>query len=148
MFKRILVTLDGSDFSERALQPAFQIAEQFESEVVLLRVLAAEPVAIAGGSGPQYLELSGLREQNETTEAENYLRGIRAEWKNTGLLIETRVAVGAPPEMILKVAEGAGVDLIAMTTHGRSGLDRFLYGSVAEAVLRRTQVPLLLIPVK
>jgi len=148
MFKRILVTLDGSDFSERALQPAFRIAEQFGAAVVLLRVLAAEPVAMAGGPGPQYLELSGLREQNELTEADGYLRAIRAEWQSTGLSIETRVAMGAAPEMILKVAEGAGADLIAMTTHGRSGLDRFLYGSVAEAVLRGTQVPLLLIPVK
>jgi nucleotide-binding universal stress UspA family protein len=148
MFKRILVTLDGSDLSERALEPVFRIAEQFLAEVVLLRVLAPEPIAMSAGSGPQYLELNGIGAKSDWTEADTYLRGIRAEWKNTGVQIETRVAMGAPPEMILKVAEGAGADLIAMSTHGRSGLDRFLYGSVAEAVLRGTPVPLLLIPVK
>ena len=148
MYKRILVTLDGSDFSERALDPAFELARQFRAQVVLLRVLSQDPIAVAAGPGAQYLELYGLREQRERLEAESYLRGIRAQRLNTGVPIDTRVAVGAPPEMILKAAGGANVDLIVMSTHGRSGLDRFLYGSVAEAVLRGTQLPLLLIPVK
>lgn len=148
MVKRILVTLDGSDFSERALEPAYEIAEQFKAEVVLLRVLAPDPIAMAAGAGPQYLDLHEMREQRELSEAESYLRSIRTAWKISGVATQIRVAVGAPPEMILKVADGVDADLIAMSTHGRSGLDRFLYGSVAEAVLRGTQVPLLLIPVK
>ncbi len=148
MVKRILVTLDGSDFSERALEPVFEIAQQFRAEVVLLRVLAPDPIAMAAGAGPQYLDLHEMREQRELSEAESYLRGIRAAWQRKGVATEIHVAVGAPPEMILKVAGGVNADLIAMSTHGRSGLDRFLYGSVAEAVLRGTQVPLLLIPVK
>ncbi len=148
MVKRILVTLDGSDFSERALEPVFEIAQQFRAEVVLLRVLAPDPIAMAAGAGPQYLDLHEMREQRELSEAESYLRGIRTAWQSTGVATEIHVAVGAPPEMILKVADGVNADLIAMSTHGRSGLDRFLYGSVAEAVLRGTQVPLLLIPVK
>jgi nucleotide-binding universal stress UspA family protein len=148
MLKRILITLDGSDFSERALEPAFQIAQLFQAQVVLLRVLAPDPIAMVAGAGPQYLDLHGMREQRERAEAESYLHGIRGQWSHTGVPIETRVSVGAPPEMILKAADGANADLIAMSTHGRSGLDRFLYGSVAEAVLRGTQMPLLLIPVK
>jgi nucleotide-binding universal stress UspA family protein len=147
MFKRILVTLDGSDFSERALEPAIHIAQKFGAEVLLLRVLTLEAVA-AAGTGPQYFELSGLHEQHDRDEAEAYLRAIKRLWESTDVPIATRVAVGAPPEMILIAAGDCDIDLIVMSTHGRSGISRFLYGSVAEAVLRGTQLPLLLIPVK
>ncbi len=148
MFKRILVSVDGSDFSERALEPAFELARQFRADVILLRVVALETVVMAAGNGPQYLELREMREERDRDESEAYLRGIQAQWRPTGVPIATRVAIGAAPEMIVQVAEQCDAELIVMSTHGRSGLNRFLYGSVAEAVLRGTQLPLLLIPVK
>jgi nucleotide-binding universal stress UspA family protein len=148
MFKRILVTLDGSDFSERAIEPAFHVAQKFGAEVLLLRVVTPETVAAGAVAGPQYFELAGLQEQQEREAAEAYLRGLRRNWAVTEVPITTHVAAGAPPEMILACAAECDVDLIVMSTHGRSGLSRFLYGSVAEAVLRGTQLPLLLIPVK
>jgi len=148
MFKRILVTLDGSDISERALEPAFHVAQKFGASITLLRVLTVERVAAAAGAGPQYFELAGLHEQHDRSEAEAYLRALRRLWEATGVPITTRVAVGAPPEMILAAASDGQADLIVMSTHGRSGISRFLYGSVAEAVLRGTELPLLLVPVK
>jgi nucleotide-binding universal stress UspA family protein len=149
MFKRILVTLDGSDLSERALQPALELAEKFEAQVTLLRVIAVDALVLAtAGTGPQFLHLRDMREERERAESEAYLQAIQAQWRATGVPIATRLAVGAPPEMIVQTAEQCDADLIVMSTHGRSGLNRFLYGSVAEAVLRGTQLPLLLIPVK
>jgi nucleotide-binding universal stress UspA family protein len=148
MFKRILVSVDGSYFSERALEPAFELARRFDAEVILLRVVALETIAMASGNGPQVLELNDMHEKYDREAAESYLRGIKAHWQTTGVPIGTRVALGAAPEMILEVAGAAGADLIVMSTHGRSGLDRFLYGSVAEAVLRGTRLPLMLIPIK
>lgn len=148
MFRRVLVTVDGSDFSERALQPAFHIAQKFEAEVVLLRVLSQEAVAVAAGNGPQYIEINQLHERHDREEADNYLRSIKAQWLATGVPISTMVTSGAPPEQILEAADNCGADLIVMSTHGRSGLSRFLYGSVAEAVLRGTQLPVLMIPIK
>jgi len=148
MFKRILVTLDGSDFSERALEPSFHVAQKFNAEVLLLRVLSPETVAAAAGAGPQYIELADLHEQRDRGEAEAYLRALKRLWEPTEVVVTTRVAMGAPPEQILCAAAESGADLIVMSTHGRSGISRFLYGSVAEAVLRGTQLPLLLIPVK
>ncbi len=59
-----------------------------------------------------------------------------ARWRATGVPIETRVAIGAVPETIVLIAAQCSVELIVMSTHGRSGLNRVLYGSVAEAVLR------------
>jgi nucleotide-binding universal stress UspA family protein len=149
MFKRILVTLDGSDLSERALQPAFELAEKFGAQVTLLRVIAVDALVLATtGTGPQYLQLRDMREERERAESEAYLHAIQAHWRSTGVPVITRLAVGAPPEMIVQAAEKCSAELIVMSTHGRSGLNRFLYGSVAEAVLRGTQIPLLLIPVK
>ena len=80
--------------------------------------------------------------------AEGYLHAIQSQWQATGVPVSTRVAIGAAPELIVHVANQINADLIVMSTHGRSGLSRFLYGSVAEAVLRGTQLPLLLIPAK
>jgi nucleotide-binding universal stress UspA family protein len=64
------------------------------------------------------------------------------------LPVDYQLAFGAAPEMIVHIADQTHAELIVMSTHGRSGLNRFLYGSVAEAVLRGAHVPLLLIPVK
>jgi len=149
MYRHILVTLDGSDLAERALQPAFLFAEKFGAEVTLLRVQPAnEPLTAAAGSGPQYMQLSDMCEASERADSEAYLHGIQQQWRATGVPISTRLAFGAAPELIVRVASQINADLIVMSTHGRSGLNRFLYGSVAEAVLRGSQLPLLLIPVK
>ena len=149
MYKRILVTLDGSDLSERALQPAFELAEKFEAQVTLLRVIAVESMELAtAGSGSHYLRLRDMHEERERAESQAYLHAIQAEWRATGVAVVTRVSFGAAPEMIVQAAEQCKADLIVMSTHGRSGLNRLLYGSVAEAVLRGTQLPLLLIPLK
>src|SRR5206468_1487590 len=100
------------------------------------------------GSGAQSLKLNDLRQAHERAESEGYLHAIQSLWQATGVPVSTRVAIGAAPELIVHVANQINADLIVMSTHGRSGLSRFLYGSVAEAVLRGTQLPLLLIPVK
>jgi nucleotide-binding universal stress UspA family protein len=149
MFKRILVPLDGSDLSERALRPGFELAEKFGAQVTLLRVIAIDAIVVAGaGTGPEYLQLRDMREERDLAEAEAYLDGIQAEWRARGVPVTTRVAVGAAPEMIVQEAAQCDAELIVMSTHGRSGLSRFLYGSVAEAVLRGTRLPLMLIPIK
>ena len=148
MFDKVLVTVDGSEFAERALEPAFQLARQFGSEVILLRVLTLDMVSLAAGTAPQYYELRSLYEQHDRQIAQEYLNNIIARWEEAGVKAVARVVAGAAPEMILDVAEAAGIDLIIMSTHGRTGLSRLLYGSVAEAVLRGTRWPVLLIPIR
>jgi nucleotide-binding universal stress UspA family protein len=66
----------------------------------------------------------------------------------SGVSVRTEVVSGAPPDVILDVADAEHVDLVVMSTHGRSGLGRLVYGSVAESVLRGSRIPVLLIPVK
>ncbi len=146
MFKKILVTLDGSQLAERALKPAFAVAEKFNSEVLLLRVpLVQQYVTLPSGTGAlvteQYLE----RDREET---EAYLRAIKTQWAGIACTIRTEAISGEPAAVILDVARSEAVDTIVMSTHGRSGLSRLLYGSVAESVLRGATVPVLLVPMK
>ena len=147
MFKRILVTLDGSDLAQQALEPAFEIARKFGGEVILLRVAIAEPQLVAlpaFGEAP----LPDYALQRDREEAEAYLHGLKLEWYSRGAPIHTEIITGNPAEMILDVAEVDEADLIVMSTHGRSGLSRLIYGSVAESVLRGARAPVLLIPVR
>ncbi|MEP7356488.1 MAG: universal stress protein [Anaerolineales bacterium] len=148
MFTNILVPLDGSRFAERALEPAIQMAQKFDATILLVRVFTPELEPIAAGMSLRYPELSSIHERNECELAESYLRSIRAQWLGMEVPMATRVMTGSAPEMIQEAAMQAGTDLIVMSTHGRSGFSRLLYGSVAEAVLRGTHLPVLLIPIK
>jgi len=148
MFEKILVTLDGSGVAEKALEPAFTLAQAFESEVILLRVVMVEEVAVAAGMGMAYFDLQEALEKHAREEAEAYLKRIETHWRNTGARVHGEVAAGAPAEKIAETAKRARADLIMMSTHGRAGLSRLIYGSVAEAVLRAAVAPVMLIPVK
>ena len=145
MFKHILVPLDGSLLAEQALTPASRIAEKFGGSLLLLRVVAPERAlpgfsyltAHPGAVGAGWPETA-------FDEAEAYLAGVRCA--GGPVTLRTRVLAGAAPEMIVATAGEEGVGLIVMSTHGRDGLTRLLYGSVAEAVLRGSSVPVLLVP--
>jgi nucleotide-binding universal stress UspA family protein len=145
MFKHILVPLDGSVLAEQALAPASRIAERFGSRLLLLRVVATErplpgfPYLAARSGTPVAGPTRPLFE-----EAEAYLAGLRLP--NPAVPVRTLVLAGAPPELIISTATEELADLIVMSTHGRAGLTRLLYGSVAEAVLRGATVPVMLVP--
>ncbi len=128
----VMITLDGSEVAEEALEPAFEIAQAFDSRVILISLVRE----LTSGE-TAYLERqeTGLGSQVEL-RAESYLQEIagRLPWPNGGMKIV--VEKGSAASGILDHAERAGVDLIAMATHGRTGLKRWIYGSVSEKVLR------------
>ena len=146
VFNRLLVTLDGSELSERALEPAFAIAQKFKAEITLLRVITVDVMIAVGASGAHTDELRNWHVGHEREAALAYLGTISARWQGMGVPVRTRVMTGAPPERILSAVAENGIDLIVMSTHGWTGLSRLLYGSVAEAVVRGTHLPVLLIP--
>lgn len=162
MFTRILVPLDGSAISEQALPAAAEIANRFSAAVVLVRVVNPEidtPVSQGLAThlpsdflGPtpyyQSAATTPYAHSKEIVEAEGYLRSQNTAWFGPQAQTTLRVMAGAPPQVILEAAQNESADLIVMSTHGRSGLNRLLYGSVAEAVLRGTRIPVLLVPVK
>jgi nucleotide-binding universal stress UspA family protein len=128
-FQRVLLPLDGSQLACAALRSLQQLLRHGQVEVTLARVVEPnEAVAFAHGSAAEL----AMRANLEQTRSQ----------LGDGLASRIELLRGDPAEEILRAS--AGHDLVAMTTHGRTGLDRWVRGSVAERVLRSSTVPLLL----
>lgn len=142
MYKRALVPLDGSEIAETIIPFLVEIAGPLDMSVVLLRVLEPQPPVAVEGSNVVLLEDVEAR----LKDASEYLAPLVVGLRARGIKVECLVRYGQPvSDKILAVAAEAGADLIAMTTHGRSGLGRLLFGSIAEALLRQAHVPVLLL---
>jgi len=135
-FQRILIPLDGSDCAENVLPMAEKLATELKASIVLLRVALTHTFP---GVDPTEAELKVVR------EAEAYLQKVEDQLKAKGFKVDSHVRYGNDAEEILEHADGKDIDLIAMTTHGRSGVKRFLLGSVAEKVLRYSPKPIFLV---
>jgi nucleotide-binding universal stress UspA family protein len=132
----ILVPLDGSLLAEAALPKAVELAEISEARLLLLRAAEAHM---------PYADLTEAQVK-VVREAEEYLARVADRLGASGLKkVETSVWYGPAAYSIVEAARLREVDLIVMTTHGRSGLGRLILGSVAESVLRGTTTPILLI---
>ena len=140
MYKRVLVPLDGSLVAEGIIPFIMEIAGPLDMRVVLLRVLVPVPPMAVEGTRQVVIEDFEKRR----AEAEEYLAAMASELRAKGVRATTDVRRGDPVAEILAGARQADADLIAMTTHGRSGLGRLLFGSVAEAVLRQAAMPVFL----
>ncbi|HVA23094.1 MAG TPA: universal stress protein [Chloroflexota bacterium] len=125
MHQRILVPLDGSQLAETALTHVVPLAQRFTASVTLLQVVAeAKPGTI-----------------------EDYLRGAAQGLHDQGISVAIEYPEGGPSTVIIDRAGQLGIDLIAMTSHGRGGLERAVFGSVADEVPRKTPCPVLLVRV-
>lgn len=149
MFKRILVCLDGSELAEQILPYAKQQALAFEAELVLLQVVP-EPVAISPGipgAGPVPVQTDTMIEvaQQASRGAKDYLEEVAAPLREKGIKVEAVATIGRAGQTIPDYAGKHGIDLITIATHGRSGLGRAVFGSVADQVLRGSGLPILLI---
>jgi nucleotide-binding universal stress UspA family protein len=152
MFRKILVCLDGSSLSEQILQYASEEAIGADREVVLMRAVPlshSTTIAVPGvissipPSPPSSQQLAA-----EETEAKEYLDAKAKSLKKIGIKTECVVLVGNPGESIVNYANKNKIDLIAIATHGRSGLKRMLFGSVTEYVIKHSKLPILLIKPK
>jgi nucleotide-binding universal stress UspA family protein len=143
--RRILVTLDGSDLSEQALKPALTLAECLGAEVGLLRVVRVITEYTLRDLENREHGL-GLRVQEEIIdEAHDYLRSLIAAHGRPGVKIHTAVRAGSAAQEILDFAQAYAADIIAMSTHGQTGLRRWVYGSITEKVLRGSHRSMLVI---
>lgn len=145
MYKKILVPLDGSKRAEAIMPHVEEMAHRYGATVVLLEV--AEPSTVMAGphgAVPDYkLYLDTL--QSEKASAEKYLAGWHGIFEEKGIPTVYVVEAGGPVQRIMEVAEREDVDVIAMSSHGRTGLALAFYGSVAAGVLHQTDRPLMLI---
>ncbi|MCX6024028.1 MAG: universal stress protein [Chloroflexi bacterium] len=142
MAERILVGLDGSPLAESILPAVRALAEALQAEVTVLSVVD-RPDALSDDQHRAAWEL--MQEQAKTT-AKSYVHRIESEvFAAGGIAAKCAVVLGDPATEITAYAENQGIDLIALATHGRSGFDRWLHGSVAEEVMLTTRTPLLLL---
>ena len=141
----VLVTLDGSELAERVLDSACDIALATNSELVLLRVTGMTQLAIDSVDPLVMKQDLDKLEEREHVEAKEYLERVHEKLAPCGLSIKTEVLGGPVAETILKYAEDHNADLIAMSSHGRSGVGRWFYGSVAEKVLRGAHSAMLIV---
>jgi nucleotide-binding universal stress UspA family protein len=149
MYQTILVPLDGSARAERILPHVEELAQRFHARVVLLRVaVVEEPVQV-----PLELKstLDAQAERNRISpydpygEARSYLETKCARLQGQTIQADMRVQDGPIVQAIIDVAESENADLIAMSSHGRTGLERVFYGSVTAGVLNRADRPVLVI---
>lgn len=155
MFKRLLVPLDGSRFGSRALTYASEIAHHFGAEVVLIQVVKpATPVATTTGmtpgiASPSTAELAAQaaleEDKRNSARAKRYLSGKIRGLKSRDIKASYQVIVGDPAQSIMKFSQKEHMDLVVMTTHGKSGLKRAIMGSVADVVIRESGKPVLVV---
>jgi nucleotide-binding universal stress UspA family protein len=149
MFERILVPLDGSKVGEAALPVLRRLADKCapvrKIEVTLIGVitLLRHWVVVGEASAPvSYTEEELSIIKNRVLE---YLEKTAESIKEENLVVRTAVVSGNAAEEILKAAERVKADLIAMSTHGRSGLRRLAFGSITDKVLRSSKIPVLMV---
>lgn len=118
-YRKILVPLDGSTLAELASHHAAEIARLCAAHLIFLRVAQPE----------------------QTQEAASYLYGVNQEARYNHLSTEAMVRYGSPAERIVETADEMAVDLIVLSSHGRTGLARQVFGSVAESVVRNANCP-------
>jgi nucleotide-binding universal stress UspA family protein len=142
MYEKILVPLDGSKRAEMIRPHVKELASRLQATVILIKVI--EPI-YADGIGESYITISEKAFKAKLKDNELYLDGIASKLRNKGISCKTLVAHGPVVEKIIEAAESEDADLIAMTSHGRGGLSRIFYGSVAAGILNRVDRPLFIV---
>ena len=154
MFKNILIPLDGSRFSSHALRYGIDIAQRYGARLILLRVVEpVTPVTVTSASigletatsAKIALEEATKQEQTNVKRARRYMSKKLHEVTSRGIKTAYYVASGDPFDSIMRFCKKEHVDLVVMTTHGKSGLKRAILGSVADKVVRDARVPALVI---
>lgn len=141
MYHKILVPLDGSPLAEGILGQVRELARCMDSDIVLLRV-TSYPLYDYTLTDPMLVVQ--LRESAQA-EAQSYIDEVTARLRAEGFRVQGEVREGPVSEMVINVATNLNADLIAMSTHGRTGLPRFILGSVASQVLHASPVPVLIV---
>jgi nucleotide-binding universal stress UspA family protein len=155
MYHRILVTLDGSMLAEQVL-PHVKAVLEGRTDVHVYLLSVAQLVDYEAASAMAYpmsmLPARAVDEDAERhrieTELLDYLRSVAHQLARASVTISCEVRFGRPADEIIAFASAHPIDLIAMSTHGRSGLARWAYGSVADRVLRGANCPVLLVRAK
>jgi len=153
MFKRLLVPLDGSRFASGALRYATEVAKRFGAEVILIQVIkpttfiidAGGPVGISPAASEIAVQAALEADKRNAARARRYLSGKVRAMRSRDIQSSYRVLTGDPAHSITEFSEKENIDVVVMTTHGKSGLKRAIMGSVADVVIRESGKPVLVV---
>ena len=147
MYEKILVPLDGSKVGEAALpfieELVSKLSPALTVEVTLLQVVSTLTHWVVAGESSAPVRYTEEELEVIKQRAMDYLDKAGEGLRSKGAIVKTKVSIGKAPEHIIKATDEINADLIAMSTHGRSGLSRWAFGSVTEKVLRVGNVPIL-----
>jgi nucleotide-binding universal stress UspA family protein len=141
MYHTILVPLDGSQRAEKILPHVEAVAQKFGAQLILVQVV--EPLNVGVEVYDMMLYAEDM--QRRTQEAKSYLAALQRQLHEKQIEAKTVIEYGPVVVTLLAIAERENADLIALASHGRTGLARVFYGSVAAGLLNQTDRPLLLI---
>lgn len=150
MYERILVPLDGSKTGEAALPYVEELVSKLSPavkvEITLLQVLSPRRVPVVAGEAVAEIAYSEEEMEQTKEQAMDYLNQAGEALRSKGATVWAKVEIGIASDEIVKVAGEINIDLIAMSTHGRSGFSRWAFGSVTDKVLRMGgKVPILMV---
>lgn len=148
MLNHVLVPLDSSDLAEEALDYARQVTGPGGKITLLMVVIAPEYVTSGFYPVPFEYQIENYEtiRTNRIAEARDYLMKVADRLTGDGIEVEYAILVGDPAESIVEQADELGVDAIVMSTHGRSGISRWIFGSVTQKVLSAAKHPVLVVP--
>ena len=143
MFTHLLVPLDGSKFGEKALEYALSLAQNYGSKITLLHIVHDQWEGEMRAESPQ---LNELTQQKDANHSYIYLNAKEKELQEQGYHVDAIIKSGeAVDKVILTMAKNEDVDTIVMSSHGFTGVKRLMFGNVAEKVVSKASVPVLLI---
>jgi nucleotide-binding universal stress UspA family protein len=146
MYKKIMVPLDGSELAECVFPHVEAFIKAFNSsDVLLVRVVEPEDMLSYRGEGTIDPQILVQRETSRVSSANDYLNQVAKRLKHEGTALHAEVLVGRVTESLIDYAEQKGSDLILIATHGRSGVTRWVRGSVADKILRSASAPVLMV---
>jgi nucleotide-binding universal stress UspA family protein len=153
-FNKILIGIDESKYADHAAKYGFELAAKFGAAVGLVNIIEPVPTAVSPMTDTTFgMPFEGVADVNtpdlinvQNKAADSLLGRIVAKYGNNDLQITQFTDYGASADGIINCAAQFGADVIVIGTHHRSGLDRFLMGSVAEGVVRHSPIPVLVVP--
>ncbi len=141
MYKTILAPLDGSKRAEAILPHLEQLAGRYKAKVIFLQAIEQTLLFVR----PETADIEQKEYDEEVKQAKVYLDGLKGVFREKGIKARAFITHAPVVEAIIKAAERENADLIALASHGRTGLSRVFYGSVAAGILHRIDRPLLLV---
>ena len=145
ILNKVLVPLDGSKESEAVIPYIEELASKLKAEVVLLQVVAGAYHVYASAEGVAQIRYTEKEMEPLKTSAKDYLKKVASGLKEKGITTRSEVRVGAAAGEIVKLADEIYADVVAMSTHGRSGVGRWVFGGVTDRLLRGGNTPVMLV---